>query len=242
MAMGETVGTIGEIWRYPVCSIGGERLDKASVTVDGIDGDRTHLLADLNTGEIASPETKPRWRPALMLSAWHNGSEVLVSSNTWKKMAIGPDLDVALSDFMGFRCGVRPLGAAPGTDKSPTGLLKPRYQIAPLHLLTAKSLSDLASLLPDSVIDHQRFRPNLVLATDRNEDSWLNRNWASGTVAGTITEKTKRCGMTMIAQPHLPEDPDILRTIVRQRARCLGVYSGVTEEGSLSVGDTFSLL
>lgn len=240
--MGETVGTIEEIWRYPVCSIGGERLDKASVTVNGIDGDRTHLLVDLDTGEVASPETTPRWRPALMLSAWLNGSEVLVSSDTWKKLAIGPDLDAALSEFMGFRCGIRPKGAALETDKSQTGSLKPRYEIAPLHLLTVKSLSDLASLMPDSVIDHQRFRPNLVLATDSNEDGWPGRHWASGTAAGEITEKTKRCGMTMIAQPDLPEDPDILRTIVRQRARCIGVYSGVTDEGTLSVGDTFSLL
>ncbi|GGG22223.1 molybdenum cofactor sulfurase [Rhizobium wenxiniae] len=240
--MGETVGTIEEIWRYPVCSIGGERLDKASVTVNGIHGDRTHLLVDLDTGEVASPEKTPRWRPALILSSWHNGSEVLVSSSTWEKMAIGPDLDAALSDFMGFRCGIRPIGAAPGTDISRTSSLKPRYEIAPLHLLTVKSVSDLASLLPESVIDRQRFRPNLVLATGSSEDGWLARNWASGTVGGTITEKTKRCGMTMVAQPDLPEDPDILRTIVRQRARCIGVYSGVTDEGTLSVGDTFSLL
>lgn len=240
--MGETVGTIEEIWRYPVCSIGGERLDIAAVTVDGIDGDRTHLLTDLDTGEIASPETTPRWRPALMLSACHNGSEVLISSSTWENMEIGPDLDAALSGFMGFRCGIRSKGAGLGTDGSQTGLLKPRYQIAPLHLLTVKSLSDLASLLPDSAIDRQRFRPNLVLATGSNEDGWPGRHWASGTSAGKITEKTKRCGMTMVAQPGLPEDPNILRTIVRQRARCLGVYSGVTQEGELSVGDTFSLL
>jgi uncharacterized protein len=240
--MGETVGTIEEIWRYPVCSIGGERLDKAFVTVNGIHGDRTHLFVDLDTGEIASPETTPRWRPALMLSAWHDGSEVLVSSSTWEKMTIGPDLDAALSEFMGFRCGIRPMGAAPSTDKSRTGPLRPRYEIAPLHVLTVKSLSDLASLSPHSAIDRKRFRPNLVLMTGSIEDGWPGRHWASGTAAGEITEKTKRCGMTMIAQPDLPEDPDILRTIVRQRARCIGVYSGVTDEGTLSVGDAFSLL
>lgn len=58
---------------------------------------------------------------------------------------------------------------------------------------------------------------------------------------GNITERTKRCGMTMVAQPGLPEEPEILRTIVRQRARCLGVYVSVARAGRLSVDDEFAL-
>jgi uncharacterized protein len=233
--------TIKEIWRYPVCSIGGERLVSAAVGTGGIDGDRTHLLVDLDTGEVASPETTPRWRPALMLSACRSGNDVLISSRAWQTMPIGPDLDAALSAFMGFRCGVRPRGISLEQDPSRAVGLEPRYEIAPLHFLTLKSLIDLASLLPDSVIDHRRFRPNLLLDADTPEGGWLGRGWAGGSVTGTVTEKTKRCGFTMVAQPALPEDADILRTIVRQRARCLGVYASVARPGTLSVGDTLLL-
>lgn len=237
--MSGAIGMIKEIWRYPVCSIGGECLAEAAVDAGGVNGDRTHLLVDLDTGEVASPETQPRWRPALMLSACRSGDEVLVSPGTWEKLSIGPDLDYALSEFMGFRCGIRPRGAPLEGDAQATNILQPRYEIAPLHVLTIKNLSELASLLPDSAIDRRRFRPNLVLETDGREDDWLCLNWQSGAVAGTVTEKTKRCGMTMVAQPGLPEDPDILRTIVRQRARCAGVYASVTRAGTLSVGDAF---
>jgi uncharacterized protein len=240
--MSETVGTIKEIWRYPVCSIGGEGLDAASVGADGIDWDRTHLLVDLDTGEVASPETTPRWRPALMLSACRTGNEVLISSSTWKMKPIGPSLDAALSEHMGFRCGVRRKGTFLERDGSQASRLQPRYGLAPLHFLTLNSLSALASLLPGSTIDHRRFRPNVVLETESHEEDWPGRGWACGSVQGTVTEKTRRCGMTIVAQPGLPEEPKILRTIVRQRARCLGVYASVARAGTLSVGDSFVLL
>ncbi len=237
--MSETVGTVKEIWRYPISSIGGEGLNAASVGDDGIDGDRTHLLVDLDTGEVASPETTPRWRPALMLSARRSGDEVLVSSSTWKMKTIGPSLDVALSELMGFRCGVRPKGSSLENDGSTANFLQPRYDLASLHFLTTKSLTDLASLTPGSQIDRRRFRPNVVLETESYEEDWLGRSWAFGGVMGNITERTKRCGMTMVAQPGLPEEPEILRTIVRQRGRCFGVYASIAQAGRLSVGDEF---
>lgn len=237
--MSETVGTIKEIWRYPVSSIGGEGLNAASVGDDGIDGDRTHLLVDLDTGEVASPETTPRWRPALMLSACRSGNDVLVSSSTWRMEPIGPSLDAALSELMGFRCGVRPKGASLELDGAQGKHLQPRYDLAPLHFLTTKSLTDLASLIPSSEVDRRRFRPNVVLETESHEEDWLGRGWLCGSVGGTVTDRSKRCGMTMIAQPGLPEEPEILRTIVRQRARCLGVYASVARAGRLTVGDEF---
>lgn len=239
--MSKPVGAIKEIWRYPISSIGGEGLDAASVGDDGIEGDRTHLLVDLDIGEVASPETTPRWRPALMLSACRTGNEVLVSSPIWKMKPIGPSLDAALSELMGFRCGVRPKGSSLENHGSAANYLQPRYDLASLHFLTTKSLTDLASLTSGSQIDRRRFRPNVVLETESFEEDWLGRSWACGGVKGNITERTKRCGMTMVAQPGLPEEPDILRTIVRQRARCLGVYASVARAGKLSLGDKFVL-
>ncbi|HTI37721.1 MAG TPA: MOSC N-terminal beta barrel domain-containing protein [Vicinamibacterales bacterium] len=36
-----TLVFVAEIWRYPVKSMGGERLEHVNIGVDGIDGDRT---------------------------------------------------------------------------------------------------------------------------------------------------------------------------------------------------------
>jgi uncharacterized protein len=41
---------IAELWRYPVKSLQGERLDAAAVTADGLDGDRQFAIFDVESG------------------------------------------------------------------------------------------------------------------------------------------------------------------------------------------------
>lgn len=211
-----------------------------TITADGAVGDRGHLLVDLVSGEIAAPEKMPRWRPALEIDARIADGEVVVSSKGW---AIGVDdckLDAALSAHLGFRCGIRRVGSIFPTNEGGVTLY-PRYEASPLHLLSTRSLSDLSDFLPQSVVDVQRFRPNIVVNTNEDENNWIGRQIVIGEYRGRVTEKTKRCGMTMIAQPDLPEAPEILRTIVRSRQRCLGVYADVGCDGVISVGDSISV-
>ncbi|MEO2040081.1 MAG: MOSC N-terminal beta barrel domain-containing protein, partial [Martelella sp.] len=65
----EPLGEIIEIWRYPVSSLGGERLTSAVLGSDGIAFDRAWCICDAETGAPAAPEKELRWRPALFLSA-----------------------------------------------------------------------------------------------------------------------------------------------------------------------------
>lgn len=48
----EVIGKVKEIWRYPVKSMGGEKLPRASVRALGIPGDRGWALRDEKAGEI----------------------------------------------------------------------------------------------------------------------------------------------------------------------------------------------
>lgn len=63
----QRIGVVEEIWRYPVSSVGGERLTNVEITPHGIPGDRTWCLVDAANGKPATPESDPRWRPALFL-------------------------------------------------------------------------------------------------------------------------------------------------------------------------------
>jgi uncharacterized protein YcbX len=54
-----------EIWRYPVKSMPGERLDAATIGPHGIDGDRALALRDRTTGLVLTA----RREPALLLQA-----------------------------------------------------------------------------------------------------------------------------------------------------------------------------
>src|SRR5580704_6091709 len=50
----QVVGTIEELWRYPVKSMLGERLHSVIATTGGLAGDRAWALRDLRTGNIVS--------------------------------------------------------------------------------------------------------------------------------------------------------------------------------------------
>jgi hypothetical protein len=102
----EVAATAQALWRYPVCSLRGERVDTLAVTIDGVRGDRSHLLVDLVSGEIAAPEKISRWRPALMIDARTDDGDLWISSGDWNFFVDDPKLDNALSDHFGFRCAI----------------------------------------------------------------------------------------------------------------------------------------
>jgi uncharacterized protein YcbX len=54
------VGTVGELWRYPVKSMLGSRMPEAGVTERGCLGDRAWALRDLGSGRIASAKRFPQ--------------------------------------------------------------------------------------------------------------------------------------------------------------------------------------
>jgi uncharacterized protein len=51
---GDSVGTVGALWRFPVKSMLGESVDQVVVTTRGVVGDRAFALIDGETGKIAS--------------------------------------------------------------------------------------------------------------------------------------------------------------------------------------------
>ena len=63
--MSEAVGAIAALWRFPVKSMPGERLDMAEVTERGIVGDRAYALIETETGKVVSAKN-PRLGPAML--------------------------------------------------------------------------------------------------------------------------------------------------------------------------------
>lgn len=227
---------VSQLWRYPVASIGGYETRSLHVDEAGVPGDRESFLIDLTTGETAAPEKAARWRSALQLSAVSQDGRVFVEGTGWTLALDDQRLDGALSDHLGFRCGIRAIGTVALTDGGQVEV-RSRYEVSPLHLVFTQEVEALQAALLDTAIDARRFRPNVVIDGGSLENVPVGSRFAIGDRTMTITEKTKRCGMTMIAQDGLPEDAEILRTIVRQRSRCFGVYAAVSGDGAIAVGD-----
>jgi uncharacterized protein YcbX len=118
-----------------------------------------------------------------------------------------------------------------------------------LHLMGTASLQQLADAHPDLDWDVRRFRPNALFETDVPDDDWQGRRLRIGTVELEVPDQlTERCVMTTRAQPSLPEQRAILRTIARARkydgpltagsaGAQLGFYGTVAVPGTIHVGD-----
>src|SRR5258707_13553798 len=55
----QVIGTVKEIWRYPVKSMAGERMQRANVSARGIHGDRGWAIRDEKAGEIRNARKLP---------------------------------------------------------------------------------------------------------------------------------------------------------------------------------------
>jgi uncharacterized protein YcbX len=54
-----TAGRVRELWRYPVKSMAGEKLDQSEVAENGFWGDRGWAIRDELTGEIHNAKRHP---------------------------------------------------------------------------------------------------------------------------------------------------------------------------------------
>src|SRR5262249_415108 len=57
MIASETVRSVAALWRFPVKSMRGERIEQADVTSRGLAGDRAFALIDADTGRVASAKS-----------------------------------------------------------------------------------------------------------------------------------------------------------------------------------------
>ena len=65
--------TVDAVFRYPVKSMLGTRVEQAEVRASGLAGDRGWALVDLQTGKVASAKRPRLWRSLLQLRAEYQG-------------------------------------------------------------------------------------------------------------------------------------------------------------------------
>ncbi|SFU20583.1 MOSC N-terminal beta barrel domain-containing protein [Mesorhizobium sp. YR577] len=236
------VGKIIELWRYPVSSLRGERLEEAALDAHGIVGDRRWGLFDVEAGKVAAPEKEKRWRvaPEMQSRLVDDAVEVLADDGVWR--AVGtPEAASAATEILGFPVEFRRYEDP--FPKGETAASAPRYDRAHLHVLTTASLARLASLAPADVqVDVRRFRANMVIETEPElegfiEKEWLNRSLAIGSARAIVVEPCERCSFVALAQGGLPFAPPVLHTIARHGGGGFGIQVNVTTPGALRVGD-----
>jgi uncharacterized protein len=225
---------LAEIWRYPVSTLGGERLDETDLVSTGIAGDRLYGIYDTMTGEASAPHRTKRWRKAPEVLARLNGERLEFSLDRRDWIADAADM---LSRHLGFPVSLRPYAGENA---------KKLYEPSPIHLVTTASLRALARIIPDSILDVRRFRPSLVVdipgADEFAEQGWLGRQIRVGKTMLRATEPCVRCPFTSLAQgPDVPFDKNVHGAITQKADSHLGIYCDVVTPGSIRVGDPVEL-
>ncbi|HYT37948.1 MAG TPA: MOSC N-terminal beta barrel domain-containing protein [Acidimicrobiia bacterium] len=246
-----------DLWRHPVKSLQGERLDRAVVERDGLAGDRVWGIRDEATGKILTARREP---PLLLARSRLDESgrpEITLPDGTICT-GVGPRTDETLSAWLKRPVSLVDAAGRPGataeyfadaTDDTSAALewtMPPgRFVDAlPLLVITTASLRAGRALHADGVWDVRRFRPNLLLDADGSdwlEDTWAGRALRIGEVVIGVRVPCTRCTMVTRPQPGLDRDLDIYRALARQHQGTFGVWSDVQTPGTIRAGDTAEL-
>jgi uncharacterized protein YcbX len=108
-ASGANVATVAELWRYPVKSMRGERVDAADVGELGLVGDRKFAIVDVGTGKVGSAKHPRLWGALLQCharyvaapSAESPGPVSITLPDGSETGSEDPDVDARLSEVFG---------------------------------------------------------------------------------------------------------------------------------------------
>jgi uncharacterized protein YcbX len=209
---------LAEIWRYPVKSMAGERLARAEIRKDGVEGDRVLQVWGAE-GRIVTARTRPR-----LLG--HNASlddsgQPRVDGLAWADPEITRRVEAAAGPGARLR---RFEGAE-------------RFDVLPLLVATDGSLAAFGR-------DPRRLRPNLVIAGVEGlaEREWEGRALRVGRAVVGLADLRGRCVMTTWDPDTQVQDVGVLRDIARRFDGRLCLNALVLEPGPVAEGDPVDLL
>ena len=181
---------VAELWRYPVKSLAGERLDRAVVTTNGIVGDRVVHVRD-RRDRVVTARNRPR------LLALHGtlgpDGEPLIDGRPWtapnprRRCARPPAPEATLARYDGPE----------------------RFDVLPLLVATDGAIAALG-------VDGRRLRPNIVIGGVAGvaERQWPGRRLRIGDVVISMEKLRGRCVMTTWDPDTQVQDLSVLRRIV----------------------------
>jgi len=227
---------VSAIWRYPVKSLQGERVDATEVDRRGVRGDRHWSIFDPRTGHTLTA----RREPALLFAS----ARLLDDGDVRIALPDGsmPRTDEDLSDWLGRPVQLVTAGQRGGLYETP---VDPEHEDGEWTRWrgpggsfhdSARTQVSLVSTATIGEWDVRRFRPNLVVDTG-GEERLVGSTVTVGSAELSVSKRIDRCVVVTRAQPGIDRDLDVFRTITREHGTYLGVAALVTAAGTIAVGD-----
>jgi uncharacterized protein YcbX len=209
---------VAELWRYPVKSLAGQRIDAADLTPNGIVGDRVVHVRNPD-GRVITART--RHRLLGLRGTLGDDGEPLIDGRPWTAPESAAAVRAAAGD-----------GAEPARYDGPE-----RFDVLPLLVATDGAIKELG-------VDHRRLRPNIVVGGVQGlaEREWPGRRLRIGETIIAVHKLRSRCVMTTFDPDTLEQDPAVLRRIVKEFGGRMALDCAVIQGGRIAVGDPVEVL
>jgi uncharacterized protein YcbX len=236
------LGHVSALFRYPIKSMAGARLDSAKLGWHGVEGDRR--LAFRRLVELG---TYP-WLTASRLPALLLYQPIGRQDSTGEPLPTHirtPDgKEYALAD----EALIKEIAARHRADLE---LMQFSHGIFDEAAVSAIALGTIRTIGREAGrdLDIRRFRPNLVIDTESaqpfEEDRWVGKILEFGSEgrgpAISVTLRDKRCAMINLDPDTAEANADVMRTVIRMNDNHAGVYGTVVRTGELRVGQVVGL-
>lgn len=209
---------VKELWRYPVKSLGGERVEECCVGELGLTGDRS-ILVQGPSGRVVTSRTHPKLL-ALKGSLDEDG-QPRIDGIPWS----APE-------------ALELVRAATGTSARLLYWEGPeRFDVLPLSVATDGAIEHMK-------FDGRRLRPNIIIGGVEGlaERTWPGRNLKIGSLLIHAQRLRPRCVMTTWDPDTLEQDITILKRIVIELDGEMSLDCSVTEPGVVREDDRVELM
>ena len=209
---------VTEIWRYPVKTMAGEKLQRVRIGPLGIEGDRVVHVEDTH-GQVITSRSHPRF-------LGHKGTlgpdgEPQVDNQPWNSLEVATEV-------------VNIVG--PGAKLVRFDGIE-RFDVLPLLVATDGAIAAFGH-------DHRRLRPNIVIGGVEGlaEREWPGGCLRIGNVLIGVQDLRLRCIMTSFDPDTLVQDKEVTRSIYRRFDGKLALNCFVIEGGEITVDDEVELV
>ena len=242
------IGQVEALFRYPVKSMAGERLEAANLGWHGIEGDRRLALRRMND-RSDFPWLAASKLPDLLLFAPRHRDDGSLPQTFPPENQGGIPTHIRTPDGEELPVFGEDLAAEVGRRYgAPVQMMQMKHGIfddGTISVIASDTVREIGRLAGLS-LDVRRFRPNILVRLLRpvpfEEDEWLGGVLSFGegdeAPAIAVTMRDVRCSMVNLDPDSASPAPEVLKAIVRARENKAGVYGAVTRIGLLAVGQT----
>jgi len=236
------IGKIEAVFRYPVKSMSGERLDDADLGWHGFEGDRRLAFRRMDDRSGFPWLTASKLPDLVLFTPLCRKDAAHADLPTHVRTPDGAEMPIFGDDLA--REVARRYGA-------PVEMMQMKHGIfddASISVIASDTVHEIGRLAGLS-LDVRRFRPNILVRLLQpgafQEDKWLGGVLSFGegddAPAISVTMRDVRCSMVNLDPDSATPAPEVLKAVVRAHQNCAGVYGTVTRTGRLAVGQTIFL-